>query len=58
MAYTNELLDVHVDKNNTEQIKEVGDIGWYSLDEANHLFRESDIEKKNVLFKINEIVKS
>jgi ADP-ribose pyrophosphatase YjhB (NUDIX family) len=58
VAYTNELLDVHVDKNNTEQIKEVGDIGWYSLDEANHLFRESDIEKKNVLFKINEIVKS
>lgn len=43
-----------VDKNNTLQIGEVRNIGWFTYDESLLLFRPYDMEKKNILKEIYE----
>lgn len=47
------LIDVKVDTNNKLQVKEVGDIGWFTNTEINNILRNSDIEKKKIFNKLN-----
>lgn len=43
-----------VDINDKVQTGEVKDIGWFTFNECLSLFRPYDVEKKNVLIKVNE----
>ena len=42
---TEELEDIHIDKNNIHQISEIGDIRWVSYDEALSLLRPYETTK-------------
>ena len=46
-----------INKNNINQITEIGDIGWYSFNDGMNLIRAYNLEKKNVLRNLNNILK-
>lgn len=45
-----------LDPHNSEQVAEIGDIGWFTCDEALRMFRPYDIEKKALMIKLNDVL--
>jgi 8-oxo-dGTP pyrophosphatase MutT (NUDIX family) len=58
VATINELVDVNIDMSNSLQFKEVGNIGWYNYIQINNMFRNYDLEKKQILKKLNIYLKN
>lgn len=45
-----------IDPHNLEQMSEIGDIGWFTCDEALSMFRAYDIEKKCLLMRLDATI--
>lgn len=58
VACSDDLEDVYISNENENQIKEIGDIKWFSLDEIFGKLRNCDIEKKKMIKKLNNIISS
>lgn len=43
-----------INPNNSEQIGEIGSIGWFKFEEANKLFYEEHSERKRILSEVND----
>ena len=56
LAYCKQSTEVQIDATNTIMNREIGDIGWYSYDEAMLLIRPYNIEKRQILTVANEIL--
>ena len=56
IAYSKDILEFEINKNNFNQVTEIGDIKWFNYDEALNNIRDYNIEKKNILTKINTIL--
>jgi 8-oxo-dGTP pyrophosphatase MutT (NUDIX family) len=48
--------DLKINKNNFNQISEIGDIKWFNYDEGMEVIRPYNIEKKKALSKINALL--
>ena len=47
---------MHLNPDDAEQMSEIGDIGWFTCDEALKLFRPYDVEKKSLLIELDEML--
>jgi hypothetical protein len=47
-----------MDKTNEHMSREVGDIGWFSLDEALRIIRSDNVEKREILLKASSLLRS
>lgn len=47
-----------INSHNKHQAYEVGDIGWFSYEECNKIFRPCDVEKKELLGKVHNVLKN
>lgn len=54
----NDLERLGVDPTNTQQVGEIGDIGWFTFEEAFNMIRDYHVEKKRVLLQVNNIFQS
>jgi NADH pyrophosphatase NudC (nudix superfamily) len=45
-----------VNKNNEKQVMEIGDIGWFTLDECLSNIRDYSVEKKDVISNLSFIL--
>jgi len=52
----NNVILPAIDRESVHQGGEIKGIGWYTLDECLDVFRTYDIEKKNVLCKVNNVI--
>jgi len=50
--------DVIYDKKNAHMLQEIGDIGWYSLEECLEKIRSDNIEKKEVLLRASSLLRN
>lgn len=50
--------DVVYDQKNTHMLQEIGDIGWYSLEECLEKIRSDNIEKKEVLLRASSLLRN
>lgn len=50
--------DVIYDQKNTHMLQEIGDIGWYSLEECLEKIRSDNIEKKEVLLRASSLLRN
>ena len=55
---TSESEELEIDKNNVNQVTEISNIGWFSYNDAMKNIRPYNVEKKNVLDKVNNILNS
>ena len=51
-------IDLFVDNNNIHMNTEVGDIGWYNIDEALLKIRDYNIDKKSKLIYLHKMIKN
>ena len=56
LAYCRQTTEVKIDQSNSIMNREIGDIGWYSYEDAIELIRPYNIEKRQVLSVVNEIL--
>lgn len=52
MALNKSSVDVNIDKTNESQFNEVGNIGWFTYDDASKIIRPYHIEKRKVLSQV------
>lgn len=52
----NDSHDFKLDKNNEEQMSEIGDMGWYTAKEALAKIRIYDVEKRILLMRLDDIL--
>ena len=53
----NNNIVLEIDKNNNEQKIEIGEISWFSFEDALNIIREYNIEKKNILINLHLNIK-
>ena len=56
IALTTDLPNLNINENNFNQVSEIGDIKWYNYHDAINKIRDYNIEKKNVINKVNTIL--
>lgn len=50
--------EVKYDEKNTHMLQEIGDIGWYSLEECLEKIRSDNVEKKEVLLRASSLLRN
>lgn len=58
LAYVNLQNTILMDKTNEHMSREVGDIGWFSLDEALRIIRSDNVEKREILLKASSLLRN
>jgi 8-oxo-dGTP pyrophosphatase MutT (NUDIX family) len=58
LAICNSNIDIIYDKSNEHMLKEIGDIGWYDLDEALKRIRSENVEKREILLRVSGILRN
>ncbi len=58
LAYMPTIRDIVIDTTNTHMVREIGDIRWFSLDEALRTIRPDNIEKKEILLKASSLLRN
>ena len=58
LAYVHSQNAIEMDKSNEHMSREVGDIGWFSLDEALRIIRSDNVEKREILLKASSLLRS
>lgn len=48
--------DLDLNLRDTDQLAEIGDMGWFSLDKALELFRPYDVERKSLLMRLDNLL--
>lgn len=56
LAYCKQSTEVQIDSANTVMNREIGDIGWYTYEQAMTLIRPYNIEKRQILSVANNIL--
>ena len=54
----NSEKDVHFDSNNYHMTQEIGDLGWFTLEECLEKIRPENIEKKEVLLRASSLLRN
>ena len=50
--------DIHIDQTNEHMVREVGNIGWFSLNDALRLIRSDNVEKREILLKASSLLRN
>lgn len=50
--------DISIDTTNKLMIREIGNIGWFSLEEALEKIRPDNVEKKQILLKASSLLRN
>lgn len=58
IAYMPTVKDISIDPTNTHMAREIGDIHWFSLDDALRTIRPDNIEKKEILLKASSLLRN
>lgn len=58
LAYVQSQNAIEMDKGNEHMSREVGDIGWFSLEEALRTIRADNVEKREILLKASSLLRS
>ena len=58
LAYVNHQNNIKMDTMNEHMSREVGDIGWFSLDEALRIIRSDNVEKREILLRASSLLRS
>lgn len=58
LAYMPTIKDITVDATNTHMMREIGDISWFSLDDALRIIRPDNVEKKEILLKASSLLRN
>ena len=53
----NKNTEISLDKDNANQTIEIGDINWFKFNDAIHIMRDYNIEKKNILLNLHLNIK-
>lgn len=58
IAFVRETVDVYYDESNEHMKREIGGLGWFSLEEALALIRPENVEKKEILLLVRSFLKN
>jgi len=58
MAYVASQEDVLMDMTNEHMSREVGNIGWFSLEDALSMIRPENVEKREILLKASSLLRN
>ena len=50
--------EIHIDQTNEHMVREVGNIGWFSLNDALRLIRSDNVEKREILLKASSLLRN
>ena len=50
--------EISVDPTNKMMLREIGNIGWFSLEEALEKIRPDNVEKKEILLKASSLLRN
>jgi 8-oxo-dGTP pyrophosphatase MutT (NUDIX family) len=58
LAYVASQDDVTMDRSNEHMSREVGNIGWFSLEDALRIIRPENVEKREILLKASSLLRN
>jgi 8-oxo-dGTP pyrophosphatase MutT (NUDIX family) len=58
IAFVNSQKSIEMDRTNEHMSREVGNISWYSLDEALRVIRSDNVEKREILLKASSLLRN
>jgi len=58
LAYVNQQNAIEIDKTNEHMSREVGNIGWFSLEDALQKIRPDNVEKREILLKASSLLRN
>jgi 8-oxo-dGTP pyrophosphatase MutT (NUDIX family) len=58
IAYMPAIKEIGIDTSNTHMVREIGNIRWFSLDDALRIIRPDNIEKKEILLKASSLLRN
>ena len=58
IAYAPGSEDIKIDTKNTMMMREVGNIGWFSQDDALRMIRADNVEKREILLKASSLLRN
>lgn len=58
IGYMPTITDIEVDTTNRHMLREIGNIGWFSLNDALQKIRPDNIEKREVLLKVSSLLRN
>lgn len=58
IAYVHSQKEIQMDRANEHMSREVGNISWYSLDEALRTIRADNVEKREILLKASSLLRN
>jgi 8-oxo-dGTP pyrophosphatase MutT (NUDIX family) len=58
LAYIPNYITVSLQRDNQNMIREIGDIGWFTLNSALEKIRSTNIEKKGILLRASSLIKN
>ena len=58
IAYANENVQVNFDPSNEHMKREIGNLGWFTLEEALGKIRPENVEKKEILLRVRSFLRN
>ena len=58
ISHIAETVEVKMDTENLDMLREIGNIGWFSLDDALRMIRSDNIEKREILLKASSLLRN
>ena len=58
LSYMEKEKDISIDPTNKMMVREIGNIGWFSLEEALERIRPDNVEKKEILLKASSLLRN
>jgi hypothetical protein len=52
------IREIEIDSNNHHMVREIGNIGWFNLNDALEKIRPDNIEKREVLLKVSSLLRN
>ncbi len=52
------VKDIEIDARNHHMVREIGNIGWFSLNDALEKIRPDNVEKREVLLKVSSLLRN
>jgi 8-oxo-dGTP pyrophosphatase MutT (NUDIX family) len=58
VGYMPSVKDIEIDAKNHHMLREIGNIGWFSLNDALEKIRPDNVEKREVLLKVSSLLRN
>ncbi len=58
IGYMPSIREIEIDSNNHHMVREIGNIGWFNLNDALEKIRPDNIEKREVLLKVSSLLRN